>query len=210
MWAVIPVKDLSTSKERLSSVLDADQRQALSKHMLRDVLKALSGADLVSRIFLVTNDPVAIDIAQEMGAEILPDPGKGLSAAVKAAGQHLRQSGANGMLFLPADVPSVTSNEIDDLIRSHAAPPSATIVQATTDGGTNAILVSPPDKMDFHFGKGSFEKHVKAAKKVGLLTEIRRVAGLSQDVDRPQDLEDLIHLTPTCAAGEYLRSINPG
>ena len=178
--------------------------------MLKDVLTALTGANRVSRILLVTNDPVAIDIAQQLGADILPDPGKGLSAAVKAAGQHLQQSGANGMLFLPADVPSVTSEEIDDLISNHPPAPSATIVQATTDGGTNAILVSPPDQMDFHFGKGSFEKHVKAAKKVGLSTESRQVAGLSQDVDRPQDLEDLIQLTPTSATGEYLRLINPG
>ena len=42
IWALVPVKDLRDAKQRLADVLDADERRALFRAMLEDVLAVLA------------------------------------------------------------------------------------------------------------------------------------------------------------------------
>ena len=58
--------------------------------------------------------------------------------------------------------------------------------------GTNAIAVSPPDLMSFHFGRRSFEAHRSAATALGVRVQTLRSAGLALDIDRPDDLRRLL------------------
>jgi 2-phospho-L-lactate guanylyltransferase (CobY/MobA/RfbA family) len=44
IWAVVPVKDTTAAKQRLSSAVPAALRQALALAMLEDVLAALAKA----------------------------------------------------------------------------------------------------------------------------------------------------------------------
>ena len=45
-WVLVPVKNLSRSKQRLGSVLCPEEREGLMLAMLRDVLTAISRHDL--------------------------------------------------------------------------------------------------------------------------------------------------------------------
>ncbi|HKC98350.1 MAG TPA: 2-phospho-L-lactate guanylyltransferase, partial [Methylomirabilota bacterium] len=62
----VPVKDLTHAKQRLMSVLSADERGELARAMLGDVLRALAAADL-ERVWVVTRDPAAAAIAEAHG-----------------------------------------------------------------------------------------------------------------------------------------------
>ena len=53
--AAVPVKDLVNAKQRLIPLLGADERRALARAMLEDVLAALAAA-LPGPIFVVTTD----------------------------------------------------------------------------------------------------------------------------------------------------------
>jgi 2-phospho-L-lactate guanylyltransferase (CobY/MobA/RfbA family) len=54
--------------------------------------------------------------------------------------------------------------------------------------GTNALLVCPPDLIDFKYGKGSFKKHQKAAIEANARLEIYDLPSLELDLDEPEDL----------------------
>ncbi|MCH7518397.1 MAG: 2-phospho-L-lactate guanylyltransferase, partial [Candidatus Dadabacteria bacterium] len=69
-FVIVPVKDLSKAKERLSSLLPQHERTALAYAMLEDVLTALKGSLLADRKFIVTLDAKAIEIARGLGIEI--------------------------------------------------------------------------------------------------------------------------------------------
>jgi 2-phospho-L-lactate guanylyltransferase (CobY/MobA/RfbA family) len=55
-YALVPVKDLTQAKARLSPLLSPTERHALATAMLDDVLSALQQASTVERIALVTTD----------------------------------------------------------------------------------------------------------------------------------------------------------
>ena len=70
-----------------------------------------------------------------------------------------------------------------------------TIAPAHKETGTNGLILSPLDVLDFQFGLGSFEKHCRAARAKNCELAIFRNAGLEFDIDRPADLQRLISIT---------------
>ena len=93
--ALIPVKDLSKAKERLSSALPQVDRTALAYAMLEDVFTALKGSKLLDRIFVVTLDVKAIEIANSYGFEIIEETEqKGESHSVDYASRICIEKGA--------------------------------------------------------------------------------------------------------------------
>jgi len=67
-------------------------------------------------------------------------------------------------------------------------PPVVVIAPDRKQEGTNALLVCPPDLIDFKYGKGSFEKHSHQARQVGARLEICNLPSLELDLDEPEDL----------------------
>jgi 2-phospho-L-lactate guanylyltransferase len=63
-----------------------------------------------------------------------------------------------------------------------------TIVPSRDGKGTNALAVSPPDLIPFHFGDSSFEPHCAAARALGIEPRVLRLPGLGLDIDTPDDL----------------------
>jgi 2-phospho-L-lactate guanylyltransferase len=72
-FAVVPVKDLSKAKERLSSILSQSERTSLAYVMLEDVLNALKGSRFLDRLFIVTLDENAIKVDTTLGVEIIEE-----------------------------------------------------------------------------------------------------------------------------------------
>ena len=54
--AFIPIKKLSTSKERLSKILSASERENLATAMAKQTIKTLVNSDICDSINIVTND----------------------------------------------------------------------------------------------------------------------------------------------------------
>lgn len=193
LWAVVPVKERDRAKERLAPLLSPERRQALVLAMLEDVLSALAGAVGLAGHIVVTVDPAAQRLALRCDARIVEDGARdGHTGAVMAAARLLATERCTGMLTLPGDIPLVTAGEIGQIIAAHDSAPSFTIVPSHDEGGSNAILLSPPDAVPLRFGVDSFFPHLRAAQAVGIAPLVLRLPGIALDIDNPEDLTEFM------------------
>ncbi|MCK5709746.1 MAG: 2-phospho-L-lactate guanylyltransferase [Deltaproteobacteria bacterium] len=189
-FVIVPVKDLSKAKERLSSLLPHDQRTALAYAMLEDVLLALKGSQLEDRRFIVTLDAKAIEIARGLGIEIIKETEQnGESASVDYASQICKDMGATSVLVIPGDAPLITSDDIDFILEREKDTPSIIFVPARGEYGTNAILRKPPDAIQSMFGDDSYNKHMNEADKNNIPYDSYDNPRIGLDIDRPEDLK---------------------
>lgn len=187
----VPVKDLTHAKQRLMSVLSADERGELARAMLRDVLQALAAADL-DGVWVITRDPAAAAIARSLGAEpVIEAENRGHTAAVALAQAEATRRGARVFLTVPGDVPCVTADELRQIVDGvrDGAP---VFVPSRSGFGTNGVALAPPDAMPLTFGEPSFARHLETARGRGLTPRVLTLPGLGLDVDAPEDLTALL------------------
>ncbi|WP_320669598.1 2-phospho-L-lactate guanylyltransferase [Patulibacter defluvii] len=191
--AIVPVKRFSNAKQRLADVLPARSRVALMQAMVTDVLIALRRSQLVEGVIVVTGEPVAEQIAVNYNAEVLPDAHDlGHSEAVAAGIQWALGRGAERVLLVPGDCPTLDPSEVDGLLAADPHDgPEVTIVPDRHGSGTNALVLTPPDVMPAAFGEGSRARHAEAAKAAGAAVFEARPETLLLDVDTREDLEAL-------------------
>lgn len=81
---VVPVKSLSGAKTRLAPELSAGERAALARAFALDTIDAARAARLVSRVVVVSDEPVIEAALRETaGVEVVPELGpRGLAAAI--------------------------------------------------------------------------------------------------------------------------------
>lgn len=212
MWAIVPVKRLGEAKQRLSALLSAGQRAALGLAMLEDVLAALSGVAALDGILLVSPDPRAHALGRCYGARILAEAeNHGLNPAVQRAAALLQDEGIAQILVLHGDLPLVSGEEISRLIAAHRPAPALTIAPDAEGRGTNAMICSPPDLVEFHYGPDSVRAHCAAAEQAGIVPTLLRAAGLGFDIDEVDDLLALMALPATTRTRKWLseQSIAP-
>jgi len=202
-WAILPLKQFSDAKRRLSDTLDAQERELLMLAMVRDVLAALAACADLAGILIVSRADEAGVLAREFGAEWLRETaGADLSQAVLEAAAHVeRQHGARTALVVPGDVPLVSADDVHALLKGHS---DVTLVSDGEGVGTNCIVVSPPTRLQFAFGGASFPRHVEAARRSGAEARIVTSPTLALDVDRPEDLKALIERLPAPHSRTYL------
>lgn len=188
-FAVVPVKDLSKAKERLSSILSQTERTALAYAMLEDVLRAMKGSRLLDRLFVVTSDENAIELAKILGVEIIKETKQeGESTSVDYASKICKNMGAQSVLVIPGDTPLVTPGDVDLILEKEKSYPSVVLVPARDDMGTNAIFRKPPDVIPSRFGYDSFKKHINEARQRNIPCEVYNLSTVALDVDEPEDL----------------------
>jgi len=208
MWAVVPAKDFTQAKQRLADVLSADQRRALFAAMFEDVLAALGATAALAGVLVVTRDATAAVLARRYGAVVLEEAAnRGQSAAVATAAAWLAaRHDAEGMLAVPGDVPLATAAEFAQVIAAHGASPAMTIVPARDGRGSNCLVCSPPELIDFQFGNDSCAPHLRAARAAGVTPRVLRLPGLGLDIDRPDDLAALVQMSGYTRAQQWLRA----
>jgi 2-phospho-L-lactate guanylyltransferase len=188
-WAILPVKEMAGAKQRLAPLLSPEERIVLMQMMLRDVLAALSAAQGLAGIALVTLDPWAEALAQEHGARIITEGAReGHTGAVTAAAAVLRAEGVASILTMPGDIPAVKTPEIEALIAAASTAPAFIIAPAHDKQGSNAILMSPPNAVRLRFGEDSYFPHLAAARAAGIAPQILHLPGIAMDIDHPADI----------------------
>jgi 2-phospho-L-lactate guanylyltransferase len=191
-YALVPVKDLTQAKARLSPLLSPEERQRLAAAMLDDVVTALRQATLLDRIAFVTTDATALAIAARCGFEAIEEGfGRGETGAVEFASKVCLEAGATSLAVIPGDIPLLTADDLDRILRQGEAS-EVVLVPSWDSRGTNAVLMRPPDALQLRFGSWSFFPHVKQARRRGLSYTVMRLPRVALDVDTPADLARLV------------------
>lgn len=194
---LIPVKNLSAAKQRLASVLDQASRTELAQAMLHDVVTAVAGWPGRPTAALVTSDPFAIELARTYDFEVIADlENSGETQAIEMATRLCVERGGNYTVVIPADIPLVQPNELQQILE-HAPLEGSVLVPAADGRGTNAAFRRPANLFPLRFGNDSFKPHLAAARATGKVCHVLQFPGIGLDVDNPSDLEDLLN-----AAGE--------
>jgi len=189
LWAVVPVKERVSAKERLAPILRPQARQALALAMLEDVLAAVTTAPGIAGILVVTVDAEAGRLAARYGARVTELGARdGHTGAVTAAAGLIAGEGCGGMMTLPGDIPLVTPTEIAGVVAAHPSAPSFTIVPSHDERGSNAIACSPPGAVPLRFGENSFHPHLRAAEACGIRPMVLHLPGIALDIDNPEDV----------------------
>ncbi|HEV2176971.1 MAG TPA: 2-phospho-L-lactate guanylyltransferase [Terriglobia bacterium] len=212
---LIPVKSFRGAKQRLSSVLDAQERAALARAMFEDVLVALAGWILRPPIAVVTADAEARRIACQFGCGIIEDSARaGETEAIASATRWCEARKVWRTLVIPADIPLLAAGEVESIFqaadvlgRSARRATGYSVLSPAADGrGTNAALRSPPGLFPLRFGNDSFEPHLRAARATGLPSCLLRFPGIGLDIDRPADLAALLAAENRTRSQELLRT----
>lgn len=207
IWAVLPLKGTEDAKNRLSTILSADERADIVTAMAHDMLNTLTSSNKLSGVIVVSDSQDIQEIAKGYPVEILAESKeKGLSSAVKHAAKTLEGRGINIMLVIHGDIPFATANDIDNLIKVCTPSPSVAIVPCSGKDGTNVMVCSPPTAIDFHYGKNSFAKHCDLAAHnniiaLGVLNE-----HLAIDIDMPADLKTVYENIDSHKLGEKTKA----
>jgi 2-phospho-L-lactate guanylyltransferase len=185
--ALIPVRSLEGAKSRLGESLDAEERADLVVAFLRRTVEQALAASKLSGVVVVSEDVDLLRSARTMGAASLhqrqPGLNPGLDEARTAAGR-----------VLPVDLPEIASSAIDAVAEAaelalRAAPdrPVVVLVPDRHGTGTNALLIAPPNAIEFRFGTDSRAAHAAAAAAAGA-SYVETSGPLAFDVDTPEDL----------------------
>lgn len=190
LWAIVPVKPLRRGKSRLAGTLTEDERAELNRLLLERTLKTLTDLKEVEQVLVVSRDSSALAIARDLGARTVQEDGAPhLNTALKRATVIAQVYASRGVLVLPADLPLVTREDILALLKQAMDPPVVVIAPDRHKKGTNALLLSPANLIEYDFGGDSFKRHCERARKAGARLEIVDLPSLGLDLDLPEDLE---------------------
>lgn len=189
---LVPVKNLSSAKQRLASVLEQAARTKLAQTMLHDVVAVLASRSSRPPCALVTSDPFAVSLARQYDLEIIPDEANpGETGAISMATEICVARGIEWTLVIPADIPLIEAGEIDQILEE--APAQGSVLVPAADGrGTNAAFRRPANLFSLRFGNDSFKPHLAAAQATGKGCRVLQLPRIALDVDNPSDLRALL------------------
>ena len=154
--------------------------------MLATVLTAAFDARTVRQVIVVSPERDWVP----PNVPVLADTGESLNGALTQAHRVLCDFGCREVVILPADLPSITADDIDDLVQ--AAHGGGFAIAPDTHGtGTNALCLVSAQPFSFQFGADSHRLHLDEAVRLGLASKVIQRAGLQFDVDLPADLDRL-------------------
>jgi 2-phospho-L-lactate/phosphoenolpyruvate guanylyltransferase len=204
---LVPVKNLTDAKQRLSSVLNSDERIALAQAMCEDVLQALARWQKRPAVVVVTSDSFACDLAARFNFDVVADDNSGETSAIEMATAFCQARGAESTLVVPADIPLIDGSELQKIVDN--APAGGTVLVPDAAGrGTNAAWRAPADLFPLRFGNDSFLPHLAAAKATGLPCVVLELPGIARDIDRPEDLREVAAASGERQSQKLVRSWN--
>lgn len=205
---LVPIKNTSSAKQRLSEILDQPSRTQLAQAMLTDVLTTLHRWKNRPSVGIVTSDPFATLLAREYEFEVIPDPDNpGETGAIEMATEVCVARGAESTLVIPADIPLIEVWELEEIFK-HAQTEGSVLVPAGDCRGTNAVLRRPANLFPLRFGNDSFKPHHAAAQATGKPCVVLNLPGIAVDVDNPPDLRQLLSLPGDTRAQNLAKSWN--
>ena len=192
IWAIIPARPLEEGKSRLAEALTPAERQRLNQRFFRQTLDVTAAVIGRERTLVISRSEELLSIASSLSFETLLEVAPyGLNAALTQAANAVRQRGASGVLSVSCDLPFLIPDELRALLDVAQEGDGLAIASDRPGTGTNALVMSPVGAIPYRYGLGSFAAHQEAARTAGLTLNVVRRAGLSFDIDTPDDFEQM-------------------
>ena len=194
---VVPMKDPAASKTRLNAALGSERRASLARLLFKRTLSLLGDLQQSHGFALavVTESAEIAELAKGSAAAVIKDPSGGLNPALTSAGDYAAAAQFERLCILPADLAAPDPSDLERVI-GFAPVEKAAVICPAADGGTNALLVAPPNALPFQFGPGSAKRHAEAAEAHGLTPVMMPLESLAFDIDTAEDLARAVRIVP--------------
>jgi 2-phospho-L-lactate guanylyltransferase len=203
VWALIPVKDFGAAKSRLRAVLSADECSGLAESMARDVVAAITESGAVHGVSILGGGHEIENLAGENACDCMEEfYDVDLSCNLGLSARQLRADGVSTLVIVPSDLPTLRPRDISQLINQSGS--GLGICTAGRDDGTNALVLSPPDAIEFKFGTHSARLHMEAGTAAGLHTTAIDHPAFRVDIDTPDDLTWLCKQAMSGSTADFL------
>ena len=119
---LLPIKNLSNAKERLSNLLDKTRRQGLFKAMTDDVISVLTKHPGISEVAIISDDPFAARLAKKHKTALFTERSlrvRGLNAVIQATVARLALRQIDNVMIIHADLPLINATNLSKLISMH-------------------------------------------------------------------------------------------
>jgi 2-phospho-L-lactate/phosphoenolpyruvate guanylyltransferase len=190
---IIPVKDLSHTKSRLSRVLTLDQRQALTFCILSRTIQIAKCAGHIDSVLIITPDEDVLAFVKTLGVQGMKEKTKGLNQALLGATYWAIDHDFETVLVLPADIPFVSRKDIESIMMMARREERMVVIAPDTDKiGTNALLVKPPGILKYSFGVNSFQRHRQQALAQNLKVKVYSSVTVAFDLDTAEEYRLLV------------------
>jgi 2-phospho-L-lactate/phosphoenolpyruvate guanylyltransferase len=174
--AIMPLNLGGNCKTRLALALSADDRRHLVASMADHVMRQMQSVATITRIVVLSPlKPPFSDL------EWIADQGGGLNVELARAAEML---GGKRIVFLHADLPFVSADDITQLLES-AQSYGVAIAPDHIGEGTNALAMVNATGFVPFFGEGSQAAHQAAFPRAKIVNR----EGLAFDVDTQTDFE---------------------
>jgi rSAM/selenodomain-associated transferase 1 len=193
-------------KSRLAAVLpDRDQRQALQRAMLADVLSAARGVPgAIVRVAIAPGG--ATDALADLGiapGQVVEQRGETLGERERGVFADLFRRGARQVVLVGSDIPLLTPTILEDAFAALTDSATQVVLGPASDGGYYLLGLNAPTVPDLFTG-------VRWSTKYALMDTLRRcefeerrvtLLPILDDIDEP---DDLARLRATLAANPSL------
>lgn len=188
--AIIPVGALAGAKSRLGGTLDAEERRDLVDRMLDRTVRAVLASAGIDETLVISPDREALEAAATLGARTLLQRSQGLNRGLREARDDALAGGADAVIVVPIDLPLVSPSALAEIIaplQVIAERPLVVLAPDRHGRGTNALILAPPNAIEFGFGGDSRAAHAACAAEAGA-RYVELDGPLSVDIDTPDDL----------------------
>lgn len=190
--AVLPVKGLDTAKSRLAPSPAGSDTLALA--FVNDALLALSRADRVDEVLVVTADAQVMAAARAWGAGIVDDSGhEGINAA--AAWGAAQRPHAAAVVVVVSDLPALDAMTVDAVL-GLAERHEVSYLPDASGTGTTMWCTTVAGQVHTRFGPHSAQAHASSGARdlSGDVPEPALLQRARRDVDTWADLEEAARL----------------
>ncbi len=192
---IIPVKNLSKSKNRLSNMLGSYQRQLLVLVMLEDIIRELNNSHFINKIYILTDDELLKREAYYSNVVVvIQKHGLDVNNALKTfLNEALDELSDHPVIIIPSDIPLIKHESVDEIVKMISQLKRSVIISPAHDNGTNLIALPPGKIICFHYGLNSFREHATEVLNAGLSLLIYDSEDLELDLDTPEDVYQLVN-----------------
>ena len=185
--AIVPLKALSSTKQRLAPVLSDTARHSLVRAMAADVLTQLRSHPQIDKVSIVCGEGWSAAQFADPHLRVWNESTlavRGLNSALTAA---LTKAECDSVLLIHGDLPFLQRVDITRVV-SAASRVDVVLCSDQTATGTNALLMPRDTPLVLSFGERSFDRHREAAMTLGASWEAVQASGIATDIDSPEDL----------------------